>query len=63
MFRGPGELAALVRSGELSAAELVGESLARIDALERFFDGVARPHRVDLDEIAALAVEVARIAP
>jgi amidase len=34
MFRSPGELAALVRDGELSAAELVGESLARIDALE-----------------------------
>jgi amidase len=34
MFRAPGELAALVRSGELSARELVGESLARIDALD-----------------------------
>jgi len=34
MFRPPGELAALVRSGELSARELVGESLARIEALD-----------------------------
>ena len=34
MFRAPGELAALVRSRELSARELVGESLARIDALD-----------------------------
>ena len=28
MFRAPGELAALVRSGELTARELVGESLS-----------------------------------
>jgi amidase len=34
MFRAPGELAALVRSGELSARELVGASLARIEALD-----------------------------
>jgi amidase len=34
MFRPPGELAELVRAGELSARELVGESLARIDALD-----------------------------
>jgi len=34
MFRAPGELAALVREGELSARELVGDSLARIDALD-----------------------------
>jgi amidase len=34
MFRPPEELAALVRSGELSARELVGESLARIEALD-----------------------------
>jgi amidase len=34
MFRPPGELAALVRDGELSARELVGASLARIDALD-----------------------------
>jgi amidase len=34
MFRPPGELAALVRAGELSARELVGESLARIEALD-----------------------------
>jgi amidase len=34
MFRAPSELAALVRAGELSARELVGESLARIEALE-----------------------------
>jgi len=34
MFRSPAELAALVRAGELSARELVGESLARIEALD-----------------------------
>src|SRR5581483_10522156 len=34
MFRSPAELAALVRAGELTATELVGESLARIDALD-----------------------------
>jgi amidase len=34
MFRAPGELAALVRSGELSARELVSASLARIEALD-----------------------------
>jgi amidase len=34
MFRAPGELAALVRDGELTARELVDESLARIDALD-----------------------------
>jgi amidase len=34
MFRAPRELAALVREGELSARELVSESLARIEALE-----------------------------
>jgi amidase len=34
MFRAPGELAALVRAGELSARELVGASLARIEALD-----------------------------
>ncbi|MGD0386935.1 MAG: amidase [Solirubrobacteraceae bacterium] len=34
MFRPAGELAELVRAGELSARELVGESLARIEALD-----------------------------
>ena len=34
MFRSPVELAALVRTGELSARELVAESLQRIDALD-----------------------------
>ncbi len=34
MFRSPAALAALVRSGELSAHELVAASLARIDALD-----------------------------
>ena len=34
MFRAPGELADLVRRGELSAVDLVGESLRRIEALE-----------------------------
>src|SRR2546423_1297953 len=34
MFRAAGELAEMVRSGELSATELVSESLRRIDALE-----------------------------
>jgi amidase len=34
MFRSPAELAALVRSGELTATELVQTSLERIDALE-----------------------------
>ncbi len=34
MFRSPAELAALVRSGELSAGELVTESLERIEALD-----------------------------
>jgi amidase len=34
MFRSAGELAALIRSGELSAAELVSECLRRIDELE-----------------------------
>jgi amidase len=34
MFRSPGELAALVRGGELSARELVSESLERIEALD-----------------------------
>jgi amidase len=34
MFRPVGELAALVRAGEISARELVSESLARIDELD-----------------------------
>src|SRR5215831_3533861 len=34
MMRPAGELAAMVRSGELSAVELVSDSLARIDELE-----------------------------
>jgi amidase len=34
MFRRPAELAALVRAGEVSARELVEESLARIEALD-----------------------------
>src|SRR5580693_3629747 len=34
MFRDPAELAALVRSGELSARELVSASLERIGALD-----------------------------
>jgi amidase len=34
MFRAAGELAALVRSGQLTARELVSASLERIDELE-----------------------------
>ncbi len=34
VFKSAGELASLIRSGELSAAELVSECLARIDAME-----------------------------
>ncbi|MEA2147499.1 MAG: amidase, partial [Solirubrobacteraceae bacterium] len=34
LFRPAGELAALVRTGELSATELVGASLRRIEELE-----------------------------
>ena len=34
LFRPVGELAVLIRSGELTARELVSESLERIDALQ-----------------------------
>ena len=57
MFRPVGELAALVRSGELSARELVDASLARIDALQpainAFVDVDPEAARAAADEVAA----------
>ena len=50
MFRPAGELAALVRSGELSARELVAASLERIDALQPAVNAF-----VDVDHEGALA--------
>jgi len=57
MFRPVGELAALVRSGELSARELVDASLERIDALQpainAFVDVDPEAARAAADEVAA----------
>jgi amidase len=57
MFRAPGELAALVRSGELTARELVDESLARIDSLDPRLGAF-----VEVDHEGALAA-AEQIAP
>jgi amidase len=57
MFRAPGELAALVRSGQLTARELVGESLARIDSLDPRLGAF-----VEIDHEGALAA-AERVAP
>jgi amidase len=54
MFRSAGELAALVREGELTALELVDASLARIDALEPSVNAF-----VDVDHEGARAVAAA----
>jgi amidase len=51
MFRAPGELAALVRGGELSARELVSASLERIEALDPQLGAF-----VEVDRDGALAV-------
>ncbi|MCA1699777.1 MAG: amidase [Actinobacteria bacterium] len=54
MLRPADELAALVRSGELSAAELVDASLARIDALQEQVNAF-----VDVDHAGARAAATA----
>src|SRR3954454_15574371 len=62
MFRPVGELAGLVRSGELSARELVQSSLDRIEALDgdvnAFVDVWADEALADADRIDAVAVAV-----
>ena len=57
MFRGAGELAAMVRGGEISASELVGVSLARIEALDPTLGAF-----VQVDAEGALSA-AARIGP
>ncbi len=57
MFRPIGELATLVRTGEISATELVGASLRRIDALDPALNAFAQ-----VDAAGALAT-AAGIAP
>jgi amidase len=60
MFRSPRELAELVRSGELSAGELVAESLARIDALDPRLGAFVQ---VDHDGASAAAAAIAPSDP
>lgn len=56
MFRSAEELAALVRSGELSAQELVGESLAQIERLQPRLNAFAHvAHDAALAEAGAIA--------
>jgi amidase len=57
MFRPVGELAALVRDGELSASELVAASLAQIDALDGHLGAFVE---VDHEGALAAAAEVKR---
>src|ERR1700694_4128134 len=54
MFRAPGELAALVRGGDLSARELVSASLERIEALDPQLGAF-----VEVDRDGALAAAAA----
>src|SRR5579862_1100530 len=56
MFRSPAELAALVRSGELSASELVTESIERIEALDGRLGAFIQ---VDADGALAAAAAIA----
>src|SRR5579863_4986649 len=60
MFRSPAELAALLRSGELSASELVTESLERIEALDGRLGAFLQ---VDADGALAAAAAIARGDP
>jgi amidase len=60
MFRGPAELAALVRVGEVTARELVEESLARIEALDPQLGAFVH---VDADRAIATAESIARDDP
>ena len=60
MFASPAELAALVRSGELSATELVTHSLERIEALDRQLGAFVQ---VDADGALAAAAAIGRDDP
>src|SRR5579863_6970216 len=60
MFRSPAELAALLRSGELSASELVTESLERIEALDPELGAFVE---VDADGALAAAGAIGRDDP
>src|SRR5579863_6312971 len=60
MFRSPAELAALLRSGELSASELVTESLERIEALDARLGAFIQ---VDADGALAAAAAITRRDP
>ncbi|MGI8803715.1 MAG: amidase [Solirubrobacteraceae bacterium] len=55
MFRPAAELAALVRTGELAATDLVARSLERIEALDPEFNAFAE---VDADRALAAAAEI-----
>jgi amidase len=55
MFRSPGELATLVRTGELAASELVHESLERIEALDERLGAFVQ---VDADGAMAVAAQI-----
>jgi amidase len=55
MFRGPAELAALVRDGECSARELVEHSLARIEALDPQLGAFVQ---IDVDGALATAAAI-----
>ena len=56
MFRSPAQLAALVRSGELSSSELVTDSLERIEALDGRLGAFVQ---VDADGALAAAAAIA----
>jgi amidase len=60
LFRPAGELAALVRSGEVTSAELVGAALARIEALEPTINAFMH---VDADGALAAAEQVGKGDP
>src|SRR5579863_9154113 len=60
MFRRPAELAALVHAGEVSARELVEESLARIEALDPQLGAFVQ---VDAEQALATAEAIGRGDP